>query len=91
LPIPLNYTLFQNYPNPFNPITKIRFGITKRGKVTLTVSNILGQCVSTLLDQEKEQGQYEISFNGANLPSGVYYYKIITHDFIDSKKMLLLK
>jgi GAF domain-containing protein len=90
--VPGTYSLSQNYPNPFNPTTNIRFAISKTANVTLKVYNIMGQLVSTLLSNEKmTPGTREISFDGTNLASGVYFYTIKADNFIDTKKMVLVK
>jgi hypothetical protein len=90
--IPEDFALFQNYPNPFNPATKIRFNIAKAGDVKLSVYDINGRIVVNLTGSAYyNPGKYEIEFNGGNLASGVYFYKIETSDFVDVKKMLLVK
>jgi hypothetical protein len=86
------YQLFQNYPNPFNPETKIRFNLPQEGKVKLTVFNIIGEQVAELINEEMPQGAHEISFNGVNLASGIYLYRLdIENGFSDIRKMVLLK
>ena len=89
--VPDNYALHQNYPNPFNPITKIRFELPSAGVTTLKIFNILGKEVATLFNNKLSPGSYEYEWNAGNLPSGVYFYKLIANDFTDVKKMLLLK
>jgi hypothetical protein len=89
--IPKTYSLAQNFPNPFNPTTLIKYGIPKQGLVTIVVYDILGKEVSTLINEVKQAGTYEINFNASNLTSGVYFYKITTNDFTDVKKMMLIK
>ena len=89
--IPNSYSLSQNYPNPFNPTTTIRFSIPKDGLVSLKVYNILGAEVQSLMDEIKPAGSYNIVFNASNLASGIYLYKLITPNFIETKKMLLIK
>ncbi len=94
LQLPEKFTLFQNYPNPFNPITTIKFNLINSGKISLKVYNILGQEVTTILNNlELEVGQHEVEFNASNLSSGVYFYRINVNkgEFIASKKLLLLK
>jgi hypothetical protein len=91
LEIPADFTLSQNYPNPFNPATVIRFGLSKRAHVLLMVYNTLGQVVAELVSGEMEAGFHEISFLGANLPTGVYYCRIVADKFSETKKLLLLK
>ncbi len=88
---PLSFELEQNYPNPFNPSTKINFRITKRSNVSLKVFNLLGSEIAKLVKGEIEAGEYEISFDASVLPSGVYFYKLQTGDFVETKKMMLLK
>ena len=89
--IPANFSLRQNYPNPFNPSTVIRFSIAKTSRVTLTVYNILGQKVATLVNENLGVGNHEVNFNAASLSSGVYFYTLNAGSFIQTKKMLLLK
>jgi len=86
-----SYSLQQNYPNPFNPTTDIKFDIPKSGIVKLVVYDILGREVETLLDENKEVGFYTVSFDGTNLASGVYFYRMETSSFVSSKQMILLK
>jgi len=86
-----NYELYQNFPNPFNPVTKFQFDLPQDGIVTLKVYNTLGEELSAVLDEYKPRGKYTISFNGSNLPSGVYYYKIKAGNFIQVKQMILIK
>ena len=85
------FELYQNYPNPFNPVTNIKFRIAEQGFVSLKVYDILGNEVATLVDEEKPAGNYGVVFDGSSLSSGVYFYQIIAGDFIQSKKMILLK
>jgi len=85
------YVLGQNYPNPFNPVTTIRYEIPERSKVELRVYDILGKEIITLVNEYKEAGRYEASFNAGRLSSGVYIYTISAGEFISSKKMMLLK
>jgi hypothetical protein len=85
------YKLEQNYPNPFNPTTTIGFGIMEKGNVRLSVLNILGEEIKVLLNEEKESGYHSIDFSASELPSGVYFYRIQSGSFIQTKQMLLLK
>ena len=85
------YTLYQNYPNPFNPFTKIKYNLPKNGFVRIQVFDIAGRLINTLINDFKFSGSYEIDFNGSNLSSGVYFYKMETIDYSDVKKMLLIK
>jgi hypothetical protein len=89
--------LYQNFPNPFNPSTVIRFEVplNKGGfrglSVKLKIYDILGREVTTLVDQFLKPGSYSVDFDGSNLASGIYFYRIISGDFTDSKKMVLIK
>lgn len=89
--VPKIYTLHQNYPNPFNPSTIITYSIPNDGKVKLELFNILGQKISTLINEHKFSGTYELNFNASNLPSGIYIYRIQVNNFIKSRKMMLIK
>lgn len=88
---PREYSLAQNYPNPFNPSTTIRYGLPSRAHVTLTVFNTLGQLVSVLANDEQEAGYHEVRFDGSNLPSGVYFYRMEAGSYIETKKLLLIR
>ncbi len=88
--LPDEFKLEQNYPNPFNPTTKINYSINKSGKVSLKVFNILGNEIAELINERKEPGNYSVTFNASNLPSGVYFYQLIADDFSATKKMILL-
>ena len=85
------YDLEQNYPNPFNPTTTIKFQIPKDGSVTLKIYDILGAEVATLVNEEKIAGRYEVNFDASRLASGVYIYRLSVNDFVNVKKMVLLK
>jgi hypothetical protein len=89
--IPDNYKLSQNYPNPFNPNTKIKFDLPNIAKVKLMVYDILGREVSNLIESELKPGTYEVTFDGSNLSSGIYFYRFTTKEFSKTKKMLLVK
>ena len=91
LPVPVRHALLQNYPNPFNPSTTIRYGLPSREHVTLTVFNTLGQQVSTLVQGEQDPGYHEVRFDGANLPSGVYFYRMNASSYTETKKLLLVR
>lgn len=87
-----SYSLSQNYPNPFNPSTNINFSLPKSQSVSLKVYDILGNEVASLLNNESlSSGQYKIDFNASSLSSGIYYYTLSTSDFVNTKKMLLIK
>lgn len=85
------YALHQNYPNPFNPETSIGFDLVQGGAVKLTIYNVLGESVATLLNGPLNAGRHTVIFNGANLPSGLYLYKLEVNGFTDTKKLVLLK
>ena len=85
------YNLGQNYPNPFNPSTQIKFSLAKAGFVTLKVYNILGKEVASLLSGQKAAGNYTLNFSAQNLSSGVYFYTLKTNDYVQTKKMTILK
>jgi len=89
--IPSSLILHQNFPNPFNPTTYIKFDLPDATYVKLTVYDILGKEVKILFNEFREAGNYTIEFNGSELPSGIYYYRLITEKFSDTKKMLLMK
>ena len=91
LPTAKDFRLFQNYPNPFNPSTKIYYHIAQTGFVKLAVYDILGNEVETLVNEEKHTGSYEVNFDATGLSSGIYFYKIQVGDFVQTKKMILLK
>ena len=88
---PDEYILKQNFPNPFNPSTTIRFQIPELSFVTLKVYDILGNEISTLINEEKYSGSYEFKFNATDLPSGIYFYQLQAGDFVQTKKMTLIK
>jgi photosystem II stability/assembly factor-like uncharacterized protein len=85
------FTLFQNYPNPFNPTTTINYQIPSTGHVSLKIYDILGREIATLVNEEKSAGNYEIKFDGSNLSSGVYFYRLQSGSFSETKKFVLLK
>ena len=89
--IPNEYWLSQNYPNPFNPITTIAYQIPKQSKIILRVVDILGRELETLVSGEKNVGSYSVKFDGSKLPSGIYFYQLITNEKVITKKFVLLK
>jgi len=89
--LPSEFRLFQNYPNPFNPTTKIKFQIVKFLNVKLEVYDALGREVETLINEKMSPGKYEVEFDGSDYPSGVYYYKLYTENYSETKSMVLLK
>jgi len=88
---PTDFALQQNYPNPFNPVTTITYSLPVKSQVTLVVYNVLGESVVLLVNEEKEAGRYEVEFNATSLPSGIYFYRIKTGSFFQTKKMALMK
>ena len=93
---PTEYALYQNYPNPFNPSTKIKYSIPNVGtghapSLQLKVYNILGQEIVTLVNQKQQPGNYEVTFNANGLPSGIYFYRITSGTFTDTKKLIVMK
>ena len=89
--IPNYYSLGQNYPNPFNPVTKITYTLPKTGNVLLKVYDILGREVTTLVNEVKQPGIYNVEFNASNYASGVYFYSITVNDYTAIKKMVVVK
>ncbi|MFZ4592079.1 MAG: T9SS type A sorting domain-containing protein [Ignavibacteria bacterium] len=89
--VPKGFVLYQNYPNPFNPTTNIKFSIVNSGDVKLVVYDIQGREVQTLVNESLKPGTYEAAFDGSALNSGVYFYKLVTGNFTETKKMLLVK
>jgi hypothetical protein len=88
---PENFQLYQNYPNPFNPSTIIQYSIPKESFVTLKVYDILGNEITALLNERKSAGNYTVNFNASNLPSGIYFYRMLAGSFVSTKKFVLLK
>ena len=86
-----NFKLNQNYPNPFNPTTTISYQIPHNEFVTIRIYDALGREVQTLLNENKNAGSYNISFNGVNLSSGIYFYQLKAGNYISIKKMVLMK
>ncbi len=85
------YSLSQNYPNPFNPTTKISFSIPTNGFVTMKIFDVAGKEVMTLVNKSMTVGSYSVDFNGASLSSGVYFYRLESGNFVETKKMMLVK
>jgi len=82
---------YQNYPNPFNPVSHLEFGISDLGFVSLKVYDVLGREIKTLVNEIKPAGTYKIEFDGSNFASGVYFYRLEAGDFIQTKRMVLVK
>ncbi|MCX6162044.1 MAG: T9SS type A sorting domain-containing protein, partial [Ignavibacteriae bacterium] len=89
--VPQTFSLNQNYPNPFNPVTRISFAMAKAGPVMLTVYDMTGKEVTKLVNTTLSAGNFEYEFDGSKLSSGVYFYRIITNDFVETKRMSLVK
>ena len=93
---PQKFTLSQNYPNPFNPTTTIKYSIPSVGtarelSVQLKVYDILGREIATLVNKKQSPGRYAVDFNASSLSTGIYYYRLKASNFIQTKKMILLK
>jgi hypothetical protein len=89
--IPESYSLMQNYPNPFNPTTVIKWSLKEAAFVTLKIYDVMGREVGTYVNEKLNIGIYETTFDGSDLSSGVYYYKLQAGNFTDTKKMMLIK
>ena len=87
-----NYNqLYQNYPNPFNPSTKIRYSVPYTSQIQIKVFDVLGNEIGTLVNEEKSIGNFETKFDATGLPGGIYFYRIVAGEFIETKKMVLLR
>ena len=91
IPLPTEFGLDQNYPNPFNPSTRIDYQLPENNHVTIQIYDILGNLVTTLVDQQMEAGYHSVNWNAGGLASGVYLYRINSGSFISTKKLLLMK
>ncbi|MCW8805386.1 MAG: T9SS type A sorting domain-containing protein, partial [Ignavibacteriaceae bacterium] len=89
--IPSDYVLIQNYPNPFNPSTRIYFGVPEPTFVVIVVYDMLGNELEKLVSDKKDAGYYEVSFDASKYNSGIYFYRIQSGDFVETKKMVLMK
>jgi len=89
--IPSKFSLSQNYPNPFNPTTTIKYKIPEVSFVILKVYDVLGNEIITLVNEQKPLGNYKVEFNATTLPSGIYFYKLQAGNFVETKKMILMK
>jgi hypothetical protein len=90
-PSPTSFTLFQNYPNPFNPITIISYELRMTNDVDLSIYNVLGQKVATMISKKQSAGSYQVEWNAGGFASGVYYYVLKAGEFRDVKKMVLIR
>lgn len=91
LAVPEEYSLEQNYPNPFNPSTKIKFSIPESGLVIMKIYDVRGRLVNEILKKSYNAGNYEVEFSGRELSSGIYYYSISVNDFIQTRRMTIIK
>ena len=91
LGIPTEYNLSQNYPNPFNPSTKIKYSVPEVANVRVEIFNTLGQSIEILVNEEQAAGFYSLEFNASSLASGVYIYRMISNNYVETKKLMLLK
>ena len=89
--IPSEFDLSQNYPNPFNPSTSFTYSLKQSGDVQISIYNAVGKEVKSIVNGFREAGSYQVTFEAQNFASGIYYYRIITSDFIQTNKMILLK
>ena len=89
--LPASYSLSQNYPNPFNPWTNIKYSLPKAGFVSIKIYDVTGRMVKELVNEMKETGSYSVMFEGSKFASGVYFYRIETNNFVDTKRMVLIK
>ena len=89
--VPTEFSLEQNYPNPFNPATRIQYAVASKQYISLEIYDILGNEVAMLVNEQKPPGTYEVEFDGTNLPSGIYFYKIQAGNYVETKKMVLMK
>ncbi len=89
--VPTEYTLYQNYPNPFNPVTTIKYDLPNTGEVSIIIYDILGRKIKELINTKQQAGRYEVMWDASNAASGVYLYQLRTKDYMNTKKMILLK
>ena len=89
--VPIMFRLEQNYPNPFNPSTRIAFAIPKASKVQLRILDVLGRDIALLFDGQKPAGAYELQWDAGSLPSGIYFYRLQSGEYVETRKMILLK
>jgi len=89
--IPKEFALKQNYPNPFNPSTLIKYALSTAGEVSLLIYSLRGEKVAHLIDERKPAGNYTVEWNASNVSSGIYFYRLQAGDFVQTRKMVLLK
>jgi hypothetical protein len=88
---PGKYALYQNYPNPFNPTTKVNYELPITNYVELSIYNLIGQKIVTLVSEKQKAGHYQVEWDASSLSSGIYYYQITAGEFVQTKKMILIK
>lgn len=88
---PQSFSLHQNYPNPFNPVTKIRFDMSKLSNAKIIIYDLFGREITTLINEQLKPGIYEVDWDGSNYASGVYFYSLVTDEFTETKRMVLIK
>lgn len=88
---PVSFSLYQNFPNPFNPSTSIRFDVPKSSFVRLTVYDVLGRNINTLVNEQVLAGSYEVKWDASGVPTGIYFYKLVSDNYVETKKMILVK
>jgi hypothetical protein len=88
---PLNFRLSANYPNPFNPETRISYSVPRAGSVSLAIYDVLGREVARLVNENKQPGDYSVSWNANGVPSGVYFYRLVAGEYVATKKMVLMR
>jgi hypothetical protein len=89
--VPGEFNLSQNFPNPFNPITSIQYSISSKQFVKLKIYDLLGREIAILVNDEKPAGTYKVEFDASQLSSGIYFYKLQSGSFVETKKMILLR
>ncbi|RKY99466.1 MAG: hypothetical protein DRQ13_02200, partial [Ignavibacteriae bacterium] len=89
--LPAEYALEQNFPNPFNPTTKIKYSIPQPANVVIKVYDVLGNEIATLVNEEKPVGSFEVEFDASKLVSGIYFYRLQAGNYVETKKMILIK
>ena len=89
--VPKEFALYQNYPNPFNPSTKINYSVPFDSKVIISIYSITGELVTELVNDNVAAGSYSVNFNGSNLASGIYFYRMAAGSFVKTYKMMLMK
>lgn len=89
--LPLTAVLEQNYPNPFNPSTRIRYTLSQADHATLKIFNIMGKEIASLVDQFQIAGEHEVVWNASDFPDGIYFYRLLAGDFVETKKLLFVK